>query len=98
MVLCCVRHPPKSEEKTSRETETEGPGPPTYLISFSESASSEVLQYITKQLQAQGLQCQLFHNGSIPYLTISAGFQVLAKQVSNLRNKILDWKKLAVML
>lgn len=55
-------------------------GIPKYLISFKESASDEVVQYILKQLEGEGLQCEI---GSSRYATVSAEFKVLAKQASN---------------
>lgn len=55
-------------------------GIPEYLISFEASASDEVVQYILKQLEGQGLECKLTSEGSSRYVTISAEFKVLLKQ------------------
>ena len=54
---------------------------PKYLISFCDSASDEVVQYIVKQLEVQGLRCEVASNGSSRYVTVTAQFKVLAKQV-----------------
>lgn len=58
-------------------------GRPVYLLSFLDSASEEVVQYILKQLQGQGLQSELISEQTNRYAAVSAGIEVLAKQVGD---------------
>ncbi len=86
-----IRRPSKPKrEPEAEEPETVGGevpevatgSGPKYLLSFSESASEKVVQYILTQLKGKGLLCDLTWEGaSRRYVLVSAAFEVLSKQV-----------------
>lgn len=87
------RHPPRSEEsreaissgeKDEKSTSSSPPSlesGPRYFISFTAAASEEVIQYVVKRLEGEGLQCELLRENSSRSLTVSGELKVLAKQV-----------------
>lgn len=79
-----VVKPDQLDSKKAKEEEVScSSGLAKYLISFKESASDEVVQYIVKQLEGQDLQCEITTDESGRYATVSAEFKVLAKQARN---------------
>ena len=71
----------KDEQHVAKEGSPSLLENPKYLISFSTSASEEVVGYVLKRLRDQDLRCDLIDEGSCRYAVVSAGLKVLAKQV-----------------
>ena len=88
-ICISFRRPPRSEGSKDRVSEGEDPpdstpSGPSYFLSFSPSASDEVIGYIVKQLESQDIQCELLSGGASRSLRITTRqLEVLAKQVAS---------------
>ena len=53
----------------------------SYYFSFCETASEELVSYLRKQLEEQGLQCRVARQGNTRSAVVEADLKVLTKQV-----------------